>query len=267
MTFSAQERRRLSQLSLRLQRGNLKHFRLWPNTVRHRGREAPMGLAKTGRISEYLMLTSYLRDEIVYQYKEVSPRFELVLVVQPMGEADYDTRLFDFAAAMGFIATSVTGGGAALVQARRLSKEYAPMTMDFGLLQARIDRARKLSSVPAKAPEVRSPVHTAALISEFYEGTHVVFIGAFWEPKIIRAYAQVLVAGTTFCMVESVGSFGSNWFGDIVPHTVMRGRLHERADECALACRRERANFLFIPKNEGVVDTLCRQLTNRPLLT
>lgn len=86
------------------------------------------------------------------------------------------------------------------------------------------------------------------------------YVGAYWDKEDIATICTCLLSGATFCMVEALTSFGTKWFGDVMPHSILRARIEERRKQCAVACRRYRANFLFIPRGMTVVESLHGQL-------
>ena len=264
MSLTSNERRQLGRLALRLHQGAVKHFRLWSSEVRHRGREAPMGLSKTGRISDYLPMLSYLRREVTYRYKEVSPTIDFVIVIELTDDEEFNHRICETAAAFGYMATTVGGGGAAVVRTQSLLRDYAPIVRDFGMFEASLDRLVR-QSLPTGA-SVQSHERCASTLSELYEGTHVVYVGAYWEKAVITAIGQRLLSGVTFCVIESLTSAGARWWGDALPHALLRERLRDRYEQCAATCRRQRSNFFLIRRQTTVVRSLFDQLTRNAIL-
>jgi len=257
MKFTKHERRALNRIGLRMTRGSVKHFRLWPNSERHTGRDAPMGLTQRGGIADYQILISHVRGEPLYRLKEVSPRLQIVIIMELQGETAFDARVMETAATWGYLATATPGGAATIVRPDSVERDYHPVTSDFAALVAPLKHSWERAK--HQAASTGRPVkreRLAATLAQIYEGMHVVFVGAYWEPGEVNAMSKRLQNGVTFCMVESPTLFGGGWFGDALPHIILKGHLSERTLALATACHRSRSNLVIIPRKTGVVKAM-----------
>jgi hypothetical protein len=108
--------------------------------------------------------------------------------------------------------------------------------------------------------------HFSACIGAYYEVSHVVMVGPYWERAEVEALSSAVEYGITFCMVERPGNSGSSFVGDILPQAVLEYRLQERRIELQNSCRRRRANCIICPGSVRPIEALVRTLAGDRLL-
>ena len=189
MSLTHQEQRELSRLAPRLRLGLVRGLRLHPFTERQRGRDAAMGYARQGRVADYAPVVSFVRGEPVYRAKEVSARFEIVITLCLTGEAHFDQRIAQFAHYWAYMATRCLGGSATLLREPAGRFVYEPPANDALTVESTLSKLQRgpVSRAPSNLIAVR---HFAGCIGAFYEGSHLVIIGPYWEEAEVEAYAS-----------------------------------------------------------------------------
>jgi hypothetical protein len=256
--------RKIEALAPRLRLGEVKGFRLKPFTSQVRGKDAAMGFAKKGRISDYASVMSYILREATYRNNEVSPRFDVVVVLALTGERRYDERIQEVASYWCYLTTRGLSGGVAILNENGGRFQYEPPARDW-FSASRVLRAHSVAESQREAT-VNAIRGFSGCIGSYYDGAHLVVIGSYWEHDFAKAYSQGQPYGTTFCMVESPLFSGSSFFGDVLPQQLVKERVSQRGLQLTATCRRLRANCLIFQGDALLLDSFCEGLSGARIL-